>query len=264
MRRKNVVFSIVLVILIVAVFNVGQAYATLCFSDTNTVAVCWLKNNGIATAYGDGTFRPLNYLTRGDAAVFLMRANKVPPAAGDILFSQSLSSLVPSGIYNTTASVAYFSDMDQLKATNIDTTTVKYFQIGLSIPAELYGRATSLKGIQVCYNTNYSASLVQVSLQRWINVAGDTTMPNSVTDNTVRTDKACRVYNFSSPVKLSGSNHVVLILAGNFPTLSAWIGVNSITAILSPTTTIGSLAPEETMAEEGPGPDPATLSGTAP
>jgi hypothetical protein len=264
LKLKNVVTSIFLVILVGAAFAVGQAYATLCYSDTNTVAACWLKNNGIATAYGDGTFRPLNYLTRGDAAVFLIRANKVPPATGDIFFSQSLSSLVPLGDYNTSASVVYYADMDKLKATDLGFTTVKYFQIGLSIPTDLYGRATSLKGIQVCYNTNYSASIVQVSLQRWINVAGDTSMANSVTDDTVRTDKACRVYSFPSPVKLSGSNHVVLYLAGNFPTLSAWVGVNSITAILSPTTTNGILAPEETLTGEMPVPDPATLSGTTP
>ena len=261
MKHKNVVFSILLVFLVVAAFNVGQAYASLCFSDTHTVAICWLKNNGIAAAYADGTFRPLNYLTRGDAAVFLFRANKVPPASGDLFFTQSLSSVVPNGIHASTASVAYFSDMNQLKSS---ITGVNYFQISLAIPVSLYGKALSLKGVQVCYNATNGASITQVELQRWINVAGDPAINGIKSDITIRTDKACRQYNFAAPVTLAGSNHVALILIGNFSTTNSWIGIDSITAVLSPTTNSGSLTLEESLSGEGPGPDPATLSGAMP
>ncbi len=93
MKRYSVYFLAALVLaLVISSFSFGKALATTgCFSDTNgywaETFICWLKDNGISTGYGNGTFLPNNNITRGEMAVMLKRANAVPPQSGQILFS---------------------------------------------------------------------------------------------------------------------------------------------------------------------------------
>ena len=62
-------------------------FAASCFPDTGghwaETFICWLKDNGIVSGYGDGTYRPENYVTRGEMAVFVNRGYELAEANDD-------------------------------------------------------------------------------------------------------------------------------------------------------------------------------------
>ncbi len=47
--------------------------------DVHAAAIDAVAHNGIASGYGDGTFRPAQVVTRGQVATFLVRASELPP-----------------------------------------------------------------------------------------------------------------------------------------------------------------------------------------
>ena len=243
-------------------FGAGKAYATGCFTDTNNVAACWLKSNGIAVPYSDGSFRPTQYLKRIDAANFIYRANNVPPRQGDFHIAQSLTTLRPNSNYDA-GSVEYYTDTDLLRTSTLGT---QFFQIGLTMPTSMYGRAVYLKGVQICYKANFGgASLATVNLdQFFVNSSGDLMGAASVSDPTVRTDKACRVYSLTTPSKLAGNNHAVVTFGVSFSSTNSSTGqvwITAVTAILSPSLETGTLDAPDSVGDPSIL-NPATSSGT--
>jgi hypothetical protein len=261
MKNKQFLSGMLVALFIFVAFGAGKAYAVGCFTDTNAVAACWLKSNGIAVPYSDGGFHPTQYLRRIDAANFIFLANKVPPRQGDFHIAQALSSVLPNSNY-ITASVEYYSDTTLLRTSTLGT---QYFQTYLTMPTSMYGRAVYLKGVQICYNATFGgASLTNVGLSQFlVNSSGDVLSGASVFDATIRTDKACRVYKLTTPAKLAGDNHAVVTLGVNFSSTSEITGrvfISAVTAILSPSLQTGTLDTLDSMDGSSVF-DPATSSG---
>lgn len=243
MKNKSFFSGVLVTLLFVLVFNAGRAYAAGCFTDYNTAAACWLKDNGIVTPYADGSYRPNEFLKRSDAANYLFRANKVPPRVGDFHFSQSLSSIGPNGNFPD-GRVEYYSDAVLLRSTSTGT---QYYQAYATVPTSIYGRAVVLKGVQVCYNATFGgASLTRVDMtQYYVDATTGSVMSGAtIFDPIARTDKTCREYHLSTPAKLSGDNHIALSFAANFTSTTSTtgkVGIYSITVILSPSSDASAL-----------------------
>lgn len=88
MKRKSLFITIgVLAVFLVAAFLAGKAFATVnCFTDTvgnwAETEICWLKDNGIASGYGGGLYRPNDKITRAEMAVMLKNEAGTLVAAG--------------------------------------------------------------------------------------------------------------------------------------------------------------------------------------
>ena len=239
MKRK-IGFGLLSLVLLVAVFGAGSAYAIGCFTDTSTPAVCWMKYNGIVAPYADGSYRPGNALTRGDAANLLYNANRVPPAVGAIHLSQALTGLTPNG--GSSGDVAYYTSVDVVSVPGAGTYT---FQYHMAVPTSLYGKATIMKGVQLCYDATFgSATLSDVTLQVWNTDAatGANTLVASVDDATVRTDAACRKYMLAVPFQMAGTNHADIYLHVTSTGAAGQVYIGAATAMVSPSTVNASIS----------------------
>jgi len=242
MKNKSFFSGVLITLLIVLVFNAGKAYAAGCFTDYNTAAACWLKDNGVVTPFGDGSYRPTEFLRRSDAANYLFRINKVPPRVGDFHFSQALSSIRPNGNFPN-GIVEYYSSAVMLRASAVG---VQYYQAHFTLPTNMYGRAVYLKGAQICYGSNFGdATIKRVELsQYYVDAIGVVGVVDKIVDTISRTDSTCRVYSLAAPSKLAGDNQVVVIFAVDFTStgnVTGKVAINSITAILSPSQETGAL-----------------------
>jgi hypothetical protein len=247
MKNKQFLLGVLFTLFVLVVFGSGRAYASGCFTDTNTAAACWLKANGIATAYPDGGFHPNAYLTRGDAADFIYRANKVPPRQGDFHISQDLGS-VTTIAGSPSEYVERFVDITYLRST---ATGTLYFEAPFTIPTSMYGRAVYLKGMKVCYSAAYgnaSLSYMEMALMD-VDSNGFAYRVTGTADSTIRTDRTCRKYMFVTPLKLAGDNHVVAIIGVNYTATTGYVGITALTAILSPSLQPGVLGAPDVIGD---------------
>ncbi|KAA8826942.1 S-layer homology domain-containing protein [Bifidobacterium myosotis] len=60
----------------------AASFADVTAGTPHAAEIGWLADNGIATGYADGTFRPMGAVTRADMAAFLHRAAKGAPDGG--------------------------------------------------------------------------------------------------------------------------------------------------------------------------------------
>ena len=252
--QRRVLFVSLAVVLLVAVFGAGSAYAAACYTDFTSPIACWMRTNNIAAPYPDGSYRPTNYLTRGDAANFLYKANRVPPSVGDIHIVQALSGLTPDMDF-LSGRVGYLPGAAVMLTSGAAS---NYYQFYLQYPTSVYGRATRLKGVQVCYDATgagVSLNLVLLTLYN-TSPAGSSSIVNSVQDATVRTDKACRKYLFTTPSLTSGSNHAAVYLGATFTDPSQLVLITSVAAILSPSMIPATLNAADAPADGVLPPDP--------
>lgn len=260
--KHGILLGVLLTVVVVSAFNVGQAYATTgCFTDSigswAESAICWMKDNGITSGVTPTTYSPEGLVTRSQMAVFLQKSVEIPPSKGDITINQGLSALQPGGNFASTAYVRYFADVTVLRSTSA---TTNYYLLSATIPTMLYGRTLTLRGVVVCYNATMGAGLTNVSLNH-DNSLGATI--NSVTDLTLRTDNNCRSYMFTTPSLLNISDHIALSVAGNFASSASQLYLRSVDFVLGPTTNIpaGPIPAQEPLQDSGLLPDPATTSG---
>lgn len=251
---RKIGFGLLCVALLVAVFGAGSAYAAGCFTDFNTAAACWMKNNGIATAYSGGSYKPNNYLTRGDAANFLFKANKVPPPAGDFHVAQSLTAIMPNGNF-ANASVGYWTDAVGLSASAAGSDS---YQIHLTVPTSVYGRATRLKGVKICYDARWvGSSLNKVEVRIYNALADGTyTQVNYLVDATARTDATCRPYMFTTPSLMAATHQAHVVFNASFTGAGQYIKIRTITAILAPSATPAILVGTDAALNGDLAPDP--------
>lgn len=234
MQRK-VILAALAVVLGAALFGAGRAYAASCYTDFNSVVACWMKANGIAAPYANGSYKPASYLTRGDAAAFLYKANRVPPPAGDFYLVQPLSALTVNA-YSPLASISHYANAVSMDSSAAATMSYEFY---LTFPTSVYGRATRFKGVQLCYDAQSYAgvSLTGVDLELFnMNALGAQTIVNELIDFTVRTDATCRRYLFTTPSLTSASNWAAVTLSANFSSTSQHLLLLSVSAILAPTT----------------------------
>jgi len=265
MKSKSVFFvSVLLGVLLVSAFSVGQVYATTgCFTDSvgswAESAICWMKDNGITTGVTPTTYQPEGLVTRSQMAVFMQRLANIPPSTGSIYINQGLSAIQPGGNFASTAYVRYFSNVTELNSTAAGS---NYYMLSATIPTDLYGRATYLNGVLVCYDATHSATLAQVQLEHEDYLGA---ILGVATDNTSRTDFACRVYYFSSATQLFATDHVVLNLLANYSSSGSSLYIRSVAFILSPSTVAGTFGPiqvQGSVVDPAVLPDPATTNGS--
>lgn len=242
--RYVFLFGFLLGVVIVSAFSAGNAYAsTGCFLDTNghwaEVFICWMKDNAITSGTGGGNYSPEENVTRAQMAVFMQKQAEVPPSTGNMYINAGLTAFQPIGTFAPRAYVLYYSDAALMRSTVGGT---NMYILSASLPASLYDRQMFLSGAQVCYDATHGASLTTVDLLHYGYIGGINSIYKEVMDTTVRTDSACRIYSIVSPGSFFGSDHVDLLLTGSFPSASDSIHINSVTFILTPSATVGTLS----------------------
>jgi hypothetical protein len=269
--KHGMVIGALSVLALLVVFSAGQAYAsTGCFTDTNghwaEVAICWMKDNGITSGIGGGLYGPENNVTRAQMAVFMKAQAEIPPSTGDIYVTQPLSALQPNGNFASTARVSYYDDYVVLGAT---TSGANYYLLSATVPSSLYGRALVLKGVQICYDATpfRGGTLTLVSFKHFASSGGASVLLREASDSASRTDAACRSYLITSPLSLVASDHISLNLSASIPSSFDFVYISSVSVILSPSTTTGTLSPtseREPIQDPSLLPDPASSTGANP
>jgi hypothetical protein len=134
------------------VWAIPAAAATGCFLDTNghwaEQFICWLKNNGIATGYPDGSFHPDSSVTRGEMAVMLQKANNIPPSTGIITINSGPTDWVYQ--YWTLEPWLHLQVLTDYLYVTSDEPGTYYFMMHPTFPSALYHRGLRVRGMQYC------------------------------------------------------------------------------------------------------------------
>lgn len=233
MKQKRLMSIIAVIILAITTFWAGSVYAaTNCFTDTNghkfEQAICWMKANGLAT----GTkFFPDNFTTRGQAAQWLQKASNIPPSTGLILISAGYGDWHPFFSTDNVTNEIY-SNVIYLKRT---TTGSSFFSLHPSIPTVFYGRSLKLVAVELCYTASANAvfSFIEINTYTHTTSAGSRTQQFS--DDTDRTDSACRYYALPTPVTLTSEDGANIFIQGNWNSANSPLIIGRTTFVLAPT-----------------------------
>lgn len=234
----GVVSTFLLFALIGSAFLVGNVYAsTGCFTDTNgnwaETYICWLKDNGISNGYVDGTYRPNNYITRAEIAVFLQRIAEIPPSKGLITISEGFGNWRPFRTSDDLTFENYTGATYLYKAS----TGLNYITLQPSIPTVLYGKNLQLLGVEFCYNTTGTVYLDYLEIDVPTHVTGPGVQNMQYSDDTNRTGSACRYYVLPSPVTLTDENTINLFVLLSWPDAGNIFQLGRTTFVLQPTGT---------------------------
>jgi hypothetical protein len=258
MKRKYLLSVAAGATFLVVAFWVGTVYATAatasCFSDIvgnpAAGAICWMKQNGLASGK---LFRPKDPTTRAQAAVWLQKVSQIPPTTGQILISDGFGNWRP------------FNSTDNLSFTNFSgstyfykaTTGTNYLSLQPSIPTVFYGRSLQLLGVEFCYTASTNVHFSYVEINTYTHTTGPGTRDLRFSDNTDRTDTACRYYVLPAPVKLTAEDGVNIFIQGNWSLANAPLILGRTTFVFAPTDS-KALAPSGanvvTLQENGPQP----------
>lgn len=233
-------------------FTFVNAYASIgCFTDTNghpfETYICWLHDHGITSGYPDGSFKPSNFITRGEMAVFLSRVI----TKGDIYINTGPGAWVPNA-YTPNAYVNYYYGWSHL-ANKAPGASTNLFFISPSVPSSLYNTEMLIKGVKFCYDATWGASITNLYLVHMTYSGSGMVVYNSATDSTVRNDVGCATLYFATPSPFWGPDQVSFSVTVDFlgtstPT-SNIVKVGVVTIILEPTMDPGVLAPVPGMPE---------------
>ena len=225
-----------------SLFQAGTVYATTnCFPDTNghwaETFICWLKDNGIAGGYPNGTFGPENPITRAEMAIMLQRSANLPPP-GEIRVNVG-----PNGWEHYLGDFGLISQIRSgwiQEFTTSNPTQDGAFVLTPDFPSALYGRNLSVTGVEYCYRASPPAyvSGISVFASRETSSAAPSDFGLLLLDTTDRTDQACRYYNVT-PTTL---DDVVLFVIVDLswrqpPNTSTYVGLGRVTFHLVPTNT---------------------------
>jgi len=141
---------------------------------------------------------------------------------GPIRVSAGPSDWVLGRVLDGTVTTGEFAD--SVKLTSGAATASAAAILTPELPSAVYGRQTSLSGVELCYNASASARITDVDLGLVTETAGASepipSLTDVVNDNATRTDGACRTYSPPQPVAIGPSDHVVLSLILDYPTSS--------------------------------------------
>jgi hypothetical protein len=233
MRAKKFLKTSLLVVLIATAFWVGTAYAaTGCFTDTNghayETAICWLKANGIVSGT---TFSPNTAATRATVAQWLFKQVQIPPTTGTILITPGSAGWQKSLPADNLTFTYYSNSTAILKAT----AGTAYITLQPSIPTALYGRSLKLLGVEFCYAASSDAVLDYVEINTFNSATGEGTRTIQFSDDTNRTDTACRYYVLPTAVILTPKDGVNMFVRVNWTLASTALYTTRTTFVLAPT-----------------------------
>lgn len=254
-------FSALIGAMLMAVFTLGQALATTgCFPDTNghwaETFICWLKDRGITSGYPDGTYKPGNYVTRAEMAVFLQKQAQIPPESGQVVINVGPEAWRVNG-GSTEPFVLYYANSAILKTSASGTYG---YQAGISAPSVLYGRSMRFKSVILCYTASANAMLNSVDVMAFQSNNGNGSVYASASDNTPRTDAICRTYDISSPQRALPGDHFSIYITVSFASGSDTFLVSSTSFIFEPTTNTWPLGPQP-LRPSLPEPVPGSYTG---
>lgn len=221
-------------------FVAQKALAGGCFTDVADGSfwydvTCWMKTRGISTGYADGTYKPDNYVTRGEMALFIQRAFTNASLVTQI--NTGPSAWVANATYSPGAFVEHGYAWAYLKAASSG--TYQYI-ISPSLPSSLYNTMMYVKGIKICLNAvDYpEAYITQVDVVHLTYFAtGDGYGPlNWLQSTTDLTATGCYVYNFTNPSNFWGANQVTIDVTVQINNPSAVVPIGVVTVILQPST----------------------------
>lgn len=262
-------FGILTSALILAGFLVGRASAapaaaTGCFPDTNghwaETFICWLKDNGITSGYGDGTYKPENGVTRGEMSVFLQKIFNLADASAQTqantaetnakAYADTLVNTPPSGDFVITAGPSVWTT--GLNATSpyleryLHTVWLKTtaapgdftYQADIAVPTVVYGQFTQLKGMRMCYTVGAEAFINTVVVRAHHATNGLATGYNEVNDPIDRLagESTCRTYTIATPVNFEVGDYVSVGVVVHFNQVAGYVQLSSTSLILGSTT----------------------------
>ncbi len=232
-RYFPIVIGIAIGLLLAAVFSVRRTAAlTGCFTDTNghlfETFICWMKDNGITVGYGDGTFGPNDYITRGQMAVFMQRIRTL----GDTQINTGPNDWQRNGS-SFNPYIQYYTNEVRLKTFVAGTYG---FQATPDIPSAILDARMYFKSAKICYTIPFGSPATYidgVQVQHWLYTGS---MYQSVVDNTDRseTTATCRTYTFTTPGSLYAGEHASIYLVVHFNAAADAVDIISVTYYLSP------------------------------
>ena len=250
MNRKFLFVTIgVVAMLLVATFWAGNVFArTGCFSDTNgnffEHYICWLKDNGVSTGYGDGTYRPENNITRGEMAAMLERQAEVPPSTGLILITPGNGDWVK---FDATDDI-FFNNASLNTQIYKATTGNTWISLQPSLPTVLYDRELQLLAVDFCYTASANVILSAVEINTFTSVTGGSNFTDYYFDDTDFTDQACHYYTLTPPVTLTPLDGAVFFISIKWNTagITSFFELGRTTFVLQPTDTLAVASPSRT------------------
>lgn len=237
--RFHPLIPTLLIALLLAAFSVGRVSAsTGCFNDTNghwaETFICWMSDNGITGGYPDGGYHPNSNVTRAEMAVFMKAQADVPPSKGQILVSTGMANWRPfSSADNLT--FTYFSSTTAVRKATVG---ANYITIHPDLTTVLYGRSLNLVGVEFCYDASVDAVFSGMEINTTEHSTGPGTRTLQFSDNTDRTDAACRLYTLTTPATLTAEMGVSFYALIDWKVASTDFFVGRTTFILAPTETI--------------------------
>jgi hypothetical protein len=235
MNRKKLFSMAAAATFLMLTFWVGTVYAaTGCFNDTNghkfEQAICWMKENKIAIG---NLFKPDDFTTRGQAAIWLQKQSQIPPTQGLILISEGFGNWHP---FFSTDNITFenYSNVSYVKKA---TTGSNFISLQPSIPTVFYGRSLQLLGVEFCYTASTSVvfSYVEINTFTHTNSAGSRTMQFS--DSTDHTDSACLYYVLPTPVTLTAEDGANIFVQATWNTANSPLILGRTTFVFRPTGT---------------------------
>lgn len=217
-----------------ALFLVRSVAAASCFTDTEghqlETYICWMKNHNITAGYPDGSYKPDNFITRGQMAVFMQRLI----STGDIHINTGPSDWVVNASYAPTAFINHFWAWTHLKTSSNGTFL---YSISPSLPSSLYNTKMYVKGAKLCYDaTDAGAYITAIEIKHITYSTGEFIEWNAINDPTDLSDRNCRVVNFSSISSFWGNDQVTINVYVTFTDTISSVRVGVATVILTPST----------------------------
>ncbi len=138
-----------------------------------------------------------------------------------------------------------FSDADNTTETDFSSTTQwsaptvgsRFLSVSPDLPVSIFGKAVEFQGVQLCYGNSPGTSLGYVEINTVDSAAGESHRLLRMSDPTVRTDFACRIYTLPTPVLLGPNDGANLFIQVNWNVAGTAFSINRTTFILAATNT---------------------------
>lgn len=244
MTRRIYFVSIGIVLVLLAiVFWAGRASAsTGCFTDTNDhwaeLYICWLKDNGIASGYGNGTYGPEDYIKRGEMAKMLFKQVEIPPSSGAIVLNIGSSDWYQAGAYNDPLLIKY----NYYTSFGKNSTGTQLLDTSPTLPVTLYGRNLAITGFQICYDVIEANGHVDLISMKVYNMDPSGVAAPSLKASTdlegPLTNTACVISTLASPAVLDLHTRIVIQVYTDNTVAGEVVRIGRASLTLVPTSTL--------------------------